>query len=807
MTEHTRLSPEQLYHLCDLSQVSFKTTEDLAPVTDMVGQQRAVEAVGFGTAMQRPGYNLFVMGPAGVGKHTYVTQYLKQKAAALPTPDDCCYVYNFEVPHQPRALQLPAGRGVALQQDMVHFVEELHSDIPAAFETDQFHNRIKSIDEETKEQEEQALLDLQAYAKERNVDLIRTHNGFVFAPLYKGAVLDPEGFSKLPQNEQERIEAIVKDLQDRLEQVLRSVQQNRKAARDRVKALKEEVTRFATGHLIDELKNRYQDLPQVLTYLDAVREDVVANGEEFRQSGESGMPLLNGGGGHSAFLRRYKVNLIVDNSQLKGAPVVYEDHPTFQNLIGNIEHIAQMGALVTDFTLIKPGALHRANGGYLLLDAHRLLTLPFAWEELKRTLRAGKIKIEPLGQMLSLVSTVTLQPEPIPIETKIVVLGERILYYLLNEYDPEFAELFKVMVDFEDQMNHDPENRALYARMVATLAQKEKLLPFNREGVARVIEHSMRLVDDQRKLSTNMRNVCDLMCEAEHWAREAGGSQVDRQHVQQAIDSKYQRASRYQERVLEDMMRDILFIDTGGEAVGQINGLSVIDIGGLAFGQPSRITASVRMGEGEVVDIEREVDLGGSIHSKGVFTLQAFVGARFTRQRPLSLSASLVFEQSYGMIDGDSASMAELCALLSAIGQVPLKQSLAITGSINQHGVVQPIGGVNEKIEGFFHLCQARGLTGDQGVIIPRSNVEHLMLRPEVVAAVKQGQFHVYAVSDIDEALELLSGIPAGAMSSRGGFPRGTFNHRVDQRLKKMGELRQQFHDGKEGKEKHEGHS
>jgi lon-related putative ATP-dependent protease len=492
--------------------------------------------------------------------------------------------------------------------------------------------------------------------------------------------------------------------------------------------------------------------------------------------------------------------VLVDHSDTEGAPVVYEDNPTYQNLIGRVEHMARMGALLTDFQLIKPGALHRASGGYLILDARKVLTQPYAWEALKRVLQAGQIRIESVGQMLSLISTVSLEPEPIPLDVKIALFGERMLYYLLWQLDPDFAELFKVEADFETEMDRTDSNQKLYAQLIATLVQKKDLRPFDRSAVVRVIERSARLAGDREKLTMRTRNIIDLLEEADYWAGENGNGTVTDGDVQQAIEAQIHRADRVRERVQEAILRDTFLIDTQGEVVGQINGLSVLQLGNFAFGRPTRITARTRLGKGQVLDIEREVELGGPIHSKGVLILSGFLGGRYTSDRPLSLSASLVFEQSYGGVEGDSASSAELYALLSAIADLPLRQSLAVTGSVNQRGQVQAIGGVNEKIEGFFDVCQARGLTGEQGVLIPASNVKHLMLRQDVVEAVEEGQFHVYPVETVDQGIEILTGVEAGEQDEEGTYPEGSVNDRVAKRLAELAEKRQAF--SKSGEEK-----
>ncbi len=494
-----------------------------------------------------------------------------------------------------------------------------------------------------------------------------------------------------------------------------------------------------------------------------------------------------------AFLHRYQVNLVVDHHASEGAPVIYEDNPTVQNVIGRVEHMAQMGALFTDFTLIKPGALHAANNGYLVLDVRKVIQQPYTWEAMKRSLQSRQIRVESVEQMLSLISTVSLEPEPIPLNVKIALLGDRNLYYLLSSMDPDFNELFKVLADFDEQMERNNDSQLRYARVIARMAREDQLLPFNRQAVPRVIEHSARLVEDSQKLYTGFREIANLLREASYWAQQNGGKDVSAQDVQKAIDMQIYRADRLRERIQETILRGIYLIDTQGAKVGQVNGLSVIQLGGFSFGRPSRITASMRLGKGDLVNIEREVDLSGPIHSKGVLILAGLLGDRYARERPLSLSASLVFEQSYGEVDGDSASSAELYVLLSAIAGIPIKQSFAVTGSINQHGEVQAIGGVNEKIEGFFDICKARGLSGDQGVLIPTSNVENLMLRQDVIDAVQAGKFFIFPVQNVNQGIEILTGVPAGEPDDEGKYPPETVNGRVMARLQELAEKALEF--------------
>jgi predicted ATP-dependent protease len=631
---------------------------------------------------------------------------------------------------------------------------------------------------------------------------MRTPAGLALVPLQENEegereVVSPDEFAKLPEEEREQRQADIAELQEQLQSTMNQARDWEREARQRVKEIDREVALFAVGDRIQALIDKYDDLPPVVEYLNHVREDIIDNVEEFRTAEKvpqqvMGIPVPRMFTESPAF-RRYQVNVLIDRSEAEGAPVIYEDHPTYLNLVGRIEHLAQMGALFADFSLIKPGALHRANGGYLIIDVREMLLQPYAWDGLKRALRAREIRIESLGQALSLVSTVSLEPEPIPLDVKIVLIGDRRLYYLLHRYDPDFPELFKVEADFDQSVDRDATDGLEYARLIATMARRDGLKPFDAGAVARVVERSARLSGDAKKLSLHLLGVSDLLREADYWAAENGNGAVTALDVHKAIESQTHRADRIRERMQERIQRGIALIDVTGTASGQINALSVISLGNLTFGIPHRVTARTRLGKGDLVDIEREVELGGPIHSKGVLILSSYLGARYAADRPLSLSASLVFEQSYGQIEGDSASMAELCALLSALAQVPIRQSLAITGSVNQYGLAQPIGGVNEKIEGFFDVCATAGLTGDQGVLIPVSNVQHLMLRHDVVSAVEDGKFNVTAYADVDEAIELLTGVPAGEPDAGGVFPDGTINQLVAARLIELAEIARSF--------------
>jgi lon-related putative ATP-dependent protease len=792
MNQHPPLAPAALYTRCDDRALGFELSDELEDFTENLGQERATEALRFGIGIPREGFNLFVLGPIGSGKHRLARHLIDQQARSEPIPADCCYVNNFAQPHKPKALRLPPGKALGLKQDMEQLVEDLRAAIASAFETDDYRSRVQEIEEELKERQEHAINGLQEEAKKEKIALMHSPGGFAFAPTQDGEVISRERYDKLPDKEKKRVEKIIEGLQQRLREIFQKIPDWQREARERLKELNKEVTLNAVDRLIGRLLEGYAELPEVVTYLEAVKADVVDNVDQFRRGEDEKPNVLGELQGASPFMHRYRVNVLVDHGEDQGAPIVYEDNPTYQNLLGRVEHEARMGTLITDFTLIKGGALHRANGGYLLLDVHRLLIQPFAWEALKQALRSGEIRMESLAQMLSLISTVSLEPEPFPLDVKVVLLGDRLLYYLLYAYDREFAALFKVSADFEDRIQRSPDNDRLYARMIATLARKDELRPLHRTAVARMIEHAARVAGDAEKLSCHARTVSDLLCEADYRAGERDARRIEAQDVEAAIGAQIRRSDRVRNRIHEEILRNTVLIDTEGTQIARVNGLSVIDLGNFAFGQPSRITATARLGEGDVVDIEREAELGGPIHSKGVMILSAYLASRFCPERPLSLSASLVFEQSYGMVEGDSASVAETCALLSALSEVPVKQSLAVTGSVNQHGQVQAIGGVNEKIEGFFDVCSARGLSGEQGVLIPAANVKHLMLRRDVVEAAEAGNFHVYAIESIDQALTLLTGETAGERDESGLYPPDSVNGKVEAKLLALFELRRQ---------------
>jgi lon-related putative ATP-dependent protease len=622
--------------------------------------------------------------------------------------------------------------------------------------------------------------------------MLQSPVGIVFAPTRKGEVISSEDFAKLTKKEQEQIKRNISLLQDELQKILRQVPRWERELRDKIRSAHRDAAASAIGHAIDDVRERYRTLPEVEAYMDDLRADMLDHAKDFvelLEAHDKESRPLNG----NAVSRRFQVNVLVDNKELKGAPVIYEDNPTYENLVGRIEHLAHMGTLLTDFSLIKPGTLHRANGGFLIIDARKLLMYPYAYEGLKRALQVRHVQIESIGQIMGLVSTVSLEPQPLPLDVKVILIGDSTLYYLLCYYDPEFRGLFKVAADFDNQLERNGGNLSAYAQLIAGVVRNNKLKPFDRAAVARIIEHSSRLASDSAKLSMNVGAIGDLLREADYWASSAGRAIATAEDVDKALEAHTFRSDRVRERLKSEVLRNRIYIDTTGQKVGQINGLSVFQLGQFWFGHPVRITARVRPGRGEVIDIEREVEMGGPIHSKGVLILSGFLGARYAPDFPLSLSASLVFEQSYSGVEGDSASSTELYALLSAIADVPIRQSIAVTGSVNQHGLVQPIGGVNEKIEGFFNICTSRGLTGEQGVMIPAANVPHLMLRRDVVEAVRSGKFHIYPVQSIDEGIEILTGIPSLDRDSAGQYPEGTFGRLVERRLRQMAEKQVAF--------------
>ena len=786
------LTPSQLRRTFDPKLLGVETTEHLKILEGIIGQKRAVSALQFGLEIREKGFNIYVAGPPGIGKMTAVQSFLEELARRKATPPDWCYINNFEDSYQPQICQLPAGQGRALLQDMKNLIEHIRREIPKAFDSEEYTNRreliIKSLDKDRAK----ALEKVNAQAAKSGFMLQSTPYGIATIPVYKGQPLSDTDYQALPAHTREEFQNRHEGLKDELKAALKQIRELERTAHAKIAELDEKVTLYVVGIFMDELTDKYKNLPQVLAYLKAVQKDILENIDTFK-SGATATPAPEGGAALNPWLRelpfrKYQVNVLVDNSEPKGAPVVVELNPSYNNLFGRVEKEVQFGAMYTDFTMIKPGAFHRANGGYLVLPIEDLLRNLLSWDGVKRALRSGEIEIEEIGERLGFLATKSLRPQPIPLSIKVVLVGRPLLYSLLHNYDEEFPELFKVKADFDTRMECKAENIQDFLALISTFCNKEKLLHLEGSAVAKLLEQSARLVEDQEKLSTHFGALADVIREANFWARQENSTQISGKHIRQALEAKIYRSNLIAERLNEMIERGTLLIETAGQTVGQVNGLAVLNLGDYEFGKPSRITASVGPGRGGIIDIEREVELGGPLHSKGVLILSGYLVKQFAQEQPLSLSARLVFEQNYEGVEGDSASSTELYALLSALSGLPIKQGIAVTGSVNQQGEVQAIGGVNEKVEGFFDVCQAQGLTGEQGVIIPQSNMANLMLRENVVEAVVAKKFSLWAIKTVNDGIEILTGVPAGERGSDGKFPEGTVNGRIEQRLREFGE-------------------
>ncbi len=796
--ENSALSADKLRRTIDPNSLQLSPRSDLSEPMVLVGQERGTDAIKLASAVEHRDFNLFVLGPAGTGRHQAVRDVLAKEAATRPVPDDWAYVNNFEEPHKPKSLRLPPGTGTKLRRAMQAMVDDLANDIPALFESDEYQTQRRAIEQEFGELHESEMADFIERARSEEIAVLRSPMGFVLTAMQDGAPVKPQEFNQLPEQQQEEINEKIERLQEDLAKVLRNAPNLEKQHRHRVEELNADMAERVVSSTIDEVEALFPNERPILDYLAAVREDVIANAELFLMSSEK-----NDDGPFPAEVSkhhlhpnfsRYSVNIMVSHPpKSSGAPIEKVDLPTLDQLTGRIEHLSQMGALITNFTMIKPGALHRANGGYLVLDARSVLSEPLAWDALKRCLRDQQVTITSLAERLSLASTTSLEPDPVPLNVRVVLIGDRLLYTLLVMLDPDFGELFKLQADFEDAIEINESSMNLFARLIvarATTDVSRELLP---PAVARVMEEAIRDADDAKKFSLRLDGLIDLIREADHYAGRAGRDAISRADIECAVNEKEKRASRIKEKMREAVARDIMLVEISGNQIGQVNGLSVIGLGGYRFGSASRITASVRLGSGKLIDIEREVELGGPLHSKGVMILSGYLTSTYALDVPFSLHASLVFEQSYAGVEGDSASSAELYALLSALSGLAINQGFAVTGSVNQSGGVQAIGGVNEKIEGFFETCQLKGLTGEQGVLIPESNVQHLMLREDVVDAVRDGRFRIIPVASINDGVSILTGAPAGTRGKDGAFPEGSVNARVEERLLEFARKRRDF--------------
>lgn len=792
---------EKLRRKADVGALGFKTTNNLAPLDGLIGQERAVKSVGFGLTVPNKGYNIFIVGEPGSGRMTYSLEELKRRASDMPAPDDWVYVYNFDDPGIPIAIDLPAGKGKELAKDAETATEDLKITLAKAFDNNEYEDNKAQLVKSFQDEVNVLMEELRKWAESKNFAIKRTPQGFVNLPMIMAPPLKredephesaPEGAPVvepvLREMQQEEFEALTKEKQDELQKVseeisqrtleiLRLIREREKDLKEKIKELESEICRTAIAPILNELKTKYAVKGGKLgQWLEDFAEDVIANFNMFLASARDESAEID--------FTRYEVNAFVSNAPGNGAPVVREMNPIYYNLIGKTEYESRQGNLYTDFRRITPGSIHKANGGFLLLEADELLRQFMSWDALKRVLRSEELSIENIGEQLGYVPVSSLRPEPIPIDMKVVIIGTPYLYYLLNIYDPEFQKIFKIMADFDTSMNRTPESESDMARFVASYAAREGKLNFSVTAVGEVIEWASRQVENQNKMTTQFNKVTEILCEATAWARIEGKKQVGHGHVVKAIEEKNYRSNMLEEKILEGYRDGVIKIETQGAVVGQINALVVSETFDHTFGSPVRITGNVFMGQDGVVNIEREVNMTGPIHNKGLLILSSYLGRMYAQEYPISMSARIAFEQTYGGVEGDSASSTELYCLLSALSCAPLKQNIAVTGSVDQFGLVQPIGGVNEKIEGFFRYCKVKGLTGDQGVMIPTQNEQHLMLHQEVVEAVKKGKFHIWSVSTIDEGIEILTGIPAGKPDKNGKYPKETIHGKVNDCLK-----------------------
>jgi lon-related putative ATP-dependent protease len=782
------LSSEELYSCCDPALFQFNTTDELPELEETIGQSRALNAIDFGLNLDSKGFNIFVLGENGTGKSTTIKSILQKKAADEPVPADWCYVYNFKDPDIPLAISMEPGRAAVFHKDMEELIKILRVEIPKIFESKEYEKQKNKILEEFQQKQKTMFSGLEEEAQSKGFSIRKTVSGLMIVPIKKGGEpLTEEEYEALDEKTKAKIDEIGKVLQEKLNDVVREVRESEKSVKNALSKLERDATLAAVGHFMEEMKTKYTDHEKITQYLSGVTEDILDHIDDFKAQEEQTPPL--------PFMKmqkteptftRYIVNVLVNNGDTKGAPCVFESNPTYFNIFGRMEYKFQYGVATTDFSMIKAGALHKANGGYLVMNALDLLRNIFSYETLKRALRNREIKIEDVWEQYRLMSTATLRPEALPLNVKVILIGNPYLYYMLYSLDEEYRELFKVKADFDSRMDRTTETVQKYASFVASTCKQANFLPFDRSGVAKIVEYGSRLADHQNKLSSRFSEIADVIKEANYWAKKAGSKIVRDEHVVKALRERVYRVNRIEERLQEMIVEGTLIIDTSGEKVGQINGLAVLGMGDYMFGKPSRITASTYAGKAGVVNIERETKMSGKIHEKAVLIITHFVNSTYAKKKPISFSASITFEQLYDMIEGDSASCAELYVILSSLAGLPLKQNFAVTGSMDQNGDVQPIGGVNEKIEGFFDLCKVRGLDGTHGVVIPRKNVKHLMIKQEVVDAVKDGKFSIHPIDRVEEGMEIFTGMPMGEMKEDGTYPEGTINYLVTKRLEEI---------------------
>ncbi len=788
-----RVPVDQVRWTCRPDDLPFETTADLPPGDSIVGQERAVSALDFGLTVPQPGYNIFVAGPPGTGRTTYTQSRVTQVAASQTVPSDWIYVHNFQQPDQPLAIPMPPGQGSRFRREIEQLVDELKDSIRKLFSSETFEAKRSGVIQSFEQQANTIWRDLEQEARRLGFALQRTPMGIVPVSISaSGEPLGDEQLAQLPQAHRQELERRARTLQENVGDATRKVRSIEREAREAIQELERSAVLSVASLAVDTLKQAYAEHPRIVAWLDGFLTDVVERHDDFKDEGEQ-QPQLPFMPRRGAEFTRYRVNLLIDHSQTKGAPVALELNPTYYNLFGKTEYRGEFGAMVTDFTMIKPGALHRANGGYLILQARDLLISPFSWEGLKRALKSREIRVENIAEQYGLFTTATLRPEPIPLNVKVIIIGVSLIYHLLYQYEDDFPKLFKIKADFDVDIERTGDAMVEYARAIGTICRQQGLLPFDRSAVARVLEQSARFAEDQQRLSMRFNEMVDVIYEASAWAKSEGAVTVSAPHVRRAVDEKIRRSNRIEERVRDLIRNGQILVATDGAAVGQVNGLSVLMLGDYAFGRPSRVTARTFVGGRGVVNIERETQMSGRIHTKGVLTLGAYLGGKFAQRRPLSLNASLTFEQLYEEVEGDSASSTELYALLSDLAGAPIEQGIAVTGSVNQKGEIQPIGGVNEKVEGFYYVCKALGLTGRQGVMVPHQNLRNLMLNDEVTQAIHDGTFHLWAVKTINEGLEVLTGLPAGEADAEGNYPEGTVNFLVSRHLDELADRLRRF--------------
>lgn len=798
MRKVQELKASQVYRVCDLGSLNVDSTDDLKPCEDFIGQKRAVDAIMFGLGMEYGEYNIYLAGPTGVGKSTTIETILDRVAKEKPTPGDWCYVYNFQNPNEPRAIDLPTGRGKAFKRDMDEFLQVLKTDIPRAFESKEFEEQRQNVMNEFQRKKNNLFEELQKKGAENQIQVQFSPTGIITIPLVEGKPVTQESYAALDDATKEEIQARKEKIDNLVAESLKTARKVENDAGEKIKELEKRVALFSVGQIIETLREKYTSFHKVIDYLDQMQKNILENIEIFlpeKNVPQAGMPfMMRGPQQPSPQFTEYKVNVVIDNSLTEGAPVIFETNPTYNNLFGSIEKEVRFGAMFTDFTMIQAGSLAKANGGYIVLEILDMFKYPFIWDALKKAIENEELRIEDIYQQYGFSGPVGIRPEPIKLDVKVIMAGNSYMYQMLYSYDEDFRKLFKVKADFDSVVERNDETISQYSCFIRTICDRDSLKPFDRSGIERVIEYSSRLSGDQNKLSVQLGSITKILKEADYWSRAEGDEGTTRrEHVEKAIEEKVYRSNMVEEKIQESIAKGVIMVDTEGMVTGQINGLAVYNMGDYAFGKPSRITCETYMGTEGLVNIERRARMSGNIHDKGVLILSGYIGSNYAQKVPLSLSASIGFEQTYEMIDGDSASAAELIVLFSSLSGVPVKQSLAITGSVNQKGQIQPIGGVNEKIEGFFEVCKAKGLTGEQGVVIPFQNVKNLMLKKSVVEAIKAGKFHIYPVETIEQATETMTGKEAGKRGESGKFKRGTINYLVDKKLREFAEDYRKF--------------